>query len=420
MKKLFLMFFILTILISGCSVNMGEKSDDNENTNVDIKNNDTNKDIPVNENEKEKSIEDMISEQIEVMSLDEKIGQLLISGFEGPEISQRERELIETYKIGGFILFQRNIISYEQTLRLLNSLKDLNSNNKIPLLLSIDEEGGRVSRLDKIFKNLEPVSNLGLKNNEKLAFEYGQIQALKLLALGFNLNFSPVLDVNSNPKNVVIGNRAISDDPEKVALLGTQIFKSMMESGIIPVGKHYPGHGDTLLDSHYNMPIITKSKNELEKVEFLPFKKAIKNGIPGLMVGHLYLEALSNEPASLSTEIITDILRKEQDFDGVVFSDDLTMGAISDTYDIGDAAVKFIKAGGDIALICHNDDNIFRVINSIEDALAEGQITQYELDEKVFRILNLKKRFNLEDQSTVAIDIDGLNNKINKYLEEGE
>ena len=409
MKKLVFLILILTIFISGCTVtniNGGKKEENSDKVSI--------------ENNIKESIEDEIWTLINNMSVDEKIGQLLITGIENLEISEREIELIESHKIGGFILFKRNIVNYEQTLGLVNTLKELNKNNKIPLFLSIDEEGGRVSRLYELFNNLPPASDLGLKNNQESAFEFGQIQAFKLLALGFNLNFSPVLDVNSNPENEVIGDRAISDDPEKVALLGTQIFKAMMESGIIPVGKHYPGHGDTLQDSHYNMPIISKSKTELEEVELVPFKYAIKNNIPGIMVGHLYIEALSDMPASLSAEIITDLLRNEQGFEGLVFSDDLTMGAISETYDIGDAAVKFLIAGGDIALICHGEDNIFGVISSIKEALAEEQITQSDLDEKLFRILSIKNSFDLNNNPTNAVDVEGLNNRINKFLGLGE
>lgn len=408
MKKLFFLLLSLIIFLVGCSVNIQGKENSEEN----IYKTSLGEDII-------EVVEDEIQFIISNMSLDEKIGQLVIAGIENLEITDRERELIQTYKIGGFVLFKRNIIDYEQTLGLLNSLKKINT-NKIPLFLSIDEEGGRVSRLDNIFINLPPVSNLGIKNNEKLAFDYGNLQASKLLALGFNLNFSPVLDVNSNTENKIIGDRAISENPEKVALLGRQIFKSMMESGIVPVGKHYPGHGDTLLDSHYNLPLITKSLDELEEVEFIPFKYAIKNDIPGLMIGHLYLENLSQMPASLSFEVITDLLRNEHGFKGLVFSDDLTMGAISETYDIGTATVKFLKAGGDVALICHGEDNIFRVINYIKEAIAKKQITEAELDEKLYRIISIKDEFKLNNNPTEPIDVEKLNNKINKYVERGE
>lgn len=411
MNRLLFYYIIVSIFVSGCSVNM------TNGDNVLGKDNNT---LPDNDKEKEEVIVDETKNLILNMSLDEKIGQLLITGLEYTEMSDRERNLIQSHKIGGFILFKRNIEDYEQTRELIDSLKRTNSNNKVSLFLSIDEEGGRVSRLNNIFNKMPPVSYLGVKNSKNLAFQYGQIQASKLLALGLNLNFSPVLDVNSNPENKVIGDRAISNNPEIVASLGMQISEAMMESSIIPVGKHYPGHGNTQEDSHYSLPIISKSKIELEEVELLPFKNAIDNGIPGLMIGHLYLEDLSDMPASLSSEIITEMLRKEQGFKGIVFSDDLTMGAISETYSIGEATVKFLIAGGDIALICHGEDNIYQVISSIKEALVKKQITESELDEKLYRIISVKNRFNLNKNATHAMDIEEINIRINKYLEQGE
>ena len=373
----------------------------------------------VKELSKEVTLEDEIRDLISNMTIDEKVGQLIIGGFENTQVSENEIKLIESYKLGGLILFKRNIINYDQTLDLLNELKSINSKNKLPLFLSIDEEGGRVSRLSDIFKNLKPASSLGL-NKESLAYKYGQVQALKLKALGLNLNFSPVLDVNSNPNNPVIGDRAISEDPQIVALMGKEVFTGMVDEGIIPVGKHYPGHGDTNLDSHYKLPSINKSLDQLKKLELLPFVHAIRNDIPGLMVGHLYLEAISKDPASLSKEVISDLLRKDQKYEGLVFSDDLTMGAISENYKIEEGVIKFLKAGGDVALICHGSDNIYKAIEGIKNALGQGQILESQVDEKLFRIIRVKKQFNLKDAPNNFEDIKLINDRILKYLDQGE
>lgn len=356
---------------------------------------------------------DPIDELIKEMTLEEKIGQLLIVGIEGPEISDHDRSQILDNKVGGFIFFSRNIDNKTQVLTLLNSLKESNKDNKIPLFLSIDEEGGVVSRLSNIFKNLVDVAQLGHKNNDILSFDYGEIQGLKLSNLGFNINFAPVLDVNSNPNNPVIGRRAIDSQPSIVAQQGVALIKGLQSSNIITAAKHFPGHGDTDVDSHFELPLVDKSYEELKELELIPFKAAIDNGVDMVMVAHILFPQIDdNYPASISKSIINDILREELKYKGVVISDDITMGAIIDNYSIEEASIKFLQSGGDILLVCHGVDNPTLVINRIKQAIDNGEINIEEIDKKVYRILEIKNKYKIFDIETLDSDIEDINSRV--------
>ena len=344
------------------------------------------------------SREDLLMEAVQGMTLEEKIGQLLMAGFEGQEITERESSLIQEYHIGGFIFFGRNITDEEGTRGLIGDLKSLNGGSPVPLLIGVDEEGGAVTRLSGIFGNLPPQSRLGESGDPDLAYQYGSIQGEKLLRLGFNVNFSPVLDVDSNPDNPVIGNRSISPEPKVVAELGVQVWKGMADQGIIPVGKHYPGHGDTDVDSHTLLPVIQKSEEQLQSTELVPFKTSIQEGIPAMMVGHLLIPSLDDRAASLSSPIMEKLLREELGFGGVLFSDDLTMGAITESMTVSEAAVEFLAAGGDIALICHGETNVVEAFEAIERAVGEESLSEEEIDKKLVRIIRLKEDFGMEDR----------------------
>jgi beta-N-acetylhexosaminidase len=370
---------------------------------------------PIEEEEEVKI--DTIEEKIKGMSLEEKIGQLLIVGIEETTIEEDTIKLIEDYKVGGFILFSRNIKDEHQTLELLNSLKEANSNNDIPLFLSIDEEGGRVSRLPKSFAKLPEAKKIGDINNKDFSFKYGKILGERVKLLGFNMDFAPVLDINSNPKNPVIGNRAFGSTIDVVVDNGLKVMEGIQSTGVIPSIKHFPGHGDTDMDSHVNLPKIEKDIDELESIELVPFKKAIDDGVDMVMVAHILFPKIDSEhPSTMSKEIIDGILRERLDFKGVVISDDLTMGAIVKNYSLENAVVSFLKAGGDIALVCHGKDNPNKVIEKIKEALDEGILGEEEINEKVYRILKLKEKYNIEDNLIDAIDLDRLNEDTQELL----
>ncbi|HBI27489.1 MAG TPA: beta-N-acetylhexosaminidase, partial [Peptococcaceae bacterium] len=297
---------------------------------------------------------DPIKEQLDSLTLKEKIGQMVIVGIEGEQISDSERQMIKENHVGGIILFKRNIQNANQMLSLINELKKTNSPNKIPLFLSIDEEGGIVTRMPDEINKLPASAKVGEKNDSDLAFQIGEVLGQELNSFGLNMNFAPVLDINSNPNNPVIGERAFGTTPEIVSKLGIQTIKGIQSQNVISVVKHFPGHGDTSVDSHVGLPSVNRDLDRLSNFELKPFASAIQNGADAVMIAHILLPKIdANHPASLSQTVITDILRNDLQFDGVVLTDDMTMGAIVNNYDLGEAAVESINAGSDIVLVCH-------------------------------------------------------------------
>jgi len=390
---------VLTFILSSCTRSQEEIREGplNQYNNKPIK-------------ELEEETVDPIIKLIEDMDLEQKIGQLFIIGFNGTSMKPWIKDMIREYYIGGFILFKDNMSSIEQTLELLNSLKEENKNNPIPLFLSIDEEGGRVHRLPKSFLNMPTAKQIGDINNENISFQYGKILAKRIKALGFNMDFAPVMDINSNPKNPVIGDRAFGSNRDIVSHNGIQVMEGIRSENIISVIKHFPGHGDTSIDSHWDLPIINKDIKELKELELTPFLKGIESGVDGIMIGHIMFPKIDNTyPATLSKEIITNLLRKELSFEGVIISDDMSMGAIAKNYTIEDAAIKYLKAGGDILLLCHGEENPIIVMERIKEEVEKGRITEEEIDEKVYRILKLKEKYNISNDTIQKIDVQSIN-----------
>lgn len=371
-----------------------------------------------NTNEKILEEQDKITEEIANMTIEEKIGQLFIFGFSGGEIDGYIIDLIKEDYIGGFILFKENIKSVEQGVDILNKLKEANRNNKIPLFLAIDEEGGRVSRLPKPFLKMPSPKMIGNINDKDISFQYGKIQGSRLRTLGFNMNFAPVMDINSNPNNPVIGDRAFGSTVDRVVDNSIQVMEGIRAEKIIPVIKHFPGHGDTKTDSHIDLPIVNKTIDEVEKLELIPFAKGIEGGADSIMIGHILFPELDDtNPATLSNTIINNILREKLSFDGVIISDDMTMGAITKSYSMEDAVIKFFQAGGDIALICHGDKEQLSVLDRVKEELEKGNIKEEDIDEKVYRIIKLKRKYEINDNIIYKADIEKVNMKTRKFLD---
>jgi beta-N-acetylhexosaminidase len=362
-------------------------------------------------------IVDPIKDQIKNMTPDEKIGQMVIVGIDGYENNDNSKQLIEKYKVGGFIFFSRNIENPTQFLTLVNSLKTVNMMNKTPLFFSIDEEGGRVSRMPKEILNLPTSKSIGKIDNPDFSYKIGGLIGEELKLFGLNMDFAPVLDINSNPQNPVIGERAFGSKADTVSKLGVQTMKGVQSKNIISVVKHFPGHGDTAVDSHIGLPTVENDLRRLESFELLPFAQAINNDADAVMVAHIMLPKIDPEnPSSFSKKIITDILRTNLNFDGVVITDDMTMGAISNNYDIGEAAVKSINAGTDIVLVCHYYDKEVAVINAIKNALDDGTISEDRIDQSVYRVLALKNKYALSDGIIKTINVKSINDKIRETL----
>lgn len=407
-NKYLMLLLILILMITSCKKDNG-KINDNEKNNDDMV-----QENPTNDENKIDKIEEMIKN----MTIEEKIGQLIIVGKEGLEINEDDIYQMEVNKVGGFIFFSRNIDNESQVLNMLNGLKENNSSNKIPLFLSIDEEGGRVSRLSKIYKKLPTPKKLGEVNNKELSIEYGKILGLSLKELGFNLDFAPVLDINSNPKNPVIGDRSFGNTAHKVINNGLSVMEGIHSQGIISSVKHFPGHGDTSVDSHLDLPRIDKSLDELESLELVPFREAINKNADMIMVAHILFSQLdAYYPASMSADIINGLLRNKLNYNGVIVSDDMTMGAITKNYSIEEGAIKFLKGGGDIILVCHGRDNPSIVIDAIKKGIDEGEISIDEIDRKLYRILSLKDKYNLKDDKIENIGINNVIKKIDELYE---
>ena len=385
LKKRFLLLF-LVFLLTGC----GYKKDNEINNSItnDEKENINGTDEIMRE-EKEP-----IDDKINSMTLDEKIGQMIITGFDGSEYNDDMDRLINEYKVGGVILFARNIEDSNQMIELTRALQE--NNNNIPLFISIDEEGGRVSRLPDDIEKFPAAFDIGLINNDQTAYENGKEIGYTLKRLGINLDYAPVLDIYSNLNNTVIGDRAFGTEESIVSKMGIATMKGIEDAGVIPVIKHFPGHGDTEVDSHYGLPIVYKTLEELRNFEFIPFVKAIKNGCDVIMVSHIILNEIdSSNPASLSKIVINDILRRDMNFDKVVITDDMSMGAITSIMSIEEACIKSIEAGCDILLLGNAYEEIEQVINSIKLKLYNGEISEEQINKSVKRILELKKKYNM-------------------------
>lgn len=362
--------------------------------------------------------EDALTQMINQMSIEEKIGQLVFAGISGTQMSEETKTLIHKYHVGGIILFAPNLENPDQSLELLNQIKDENDSNDLPIFLGVDQEGGRVERLPSL-EGLPSYIEIASRDSDQFAFDIGKLLAEQLHAFGFNLNFAPVLDVNSNPNNPVIGDRSFGSDPEIVRTLGIQMMHGMQDQNIITAVKHFPGHGDTSVDSHFELPEVNKSIEELQKLELIPFKNVIEDGADLVMAAHILLPQIDSEfPVSMSEKVITGILRDRLEFDGVVITDDMTMQAITNHFEIGQAAVNSIKSGADIILMAHDYDGLVSVFDSLKEAVETGEITEERMNESVRRIIQLKWEYDIADEQVEFIDIEGLNESIKQVLDE--
>jgi beta-N-acetylhexosaminidase len=335
------------------------------------------------------------------MSLDEKIGTMIIAGVEGTNPTNKTKWMIQDQHVGGIIFYKNNIKSQEQFVSYVNALKKWNQQNPSPLFISIDEEGGKVSRLPGI-KKIPTAMSIGEKQDLAYAQNIGTYIGNASKSMGINMDYAPVLDINSNPNNPVIGDRSYGTTSKQVSDVGRAVMKGIQSTGIIPVIKHFPGHGDTSIDSHLNLPIVYKSLKQLQSFEWKPFEDAIHEGADAVMVAHILFPKMDDKyPASLSPTIITDQLRNTIGFQGVVITDDLTMGAISQNYKIDKAAVHAVQAGSDILLIAHGYDNVSNVVSALKTSINNGEITEDRINESVLRILMLKEKYNLTDQEVV-------------------
>ncbi|SFF83086.1 beta-N-acetylhexosaminidase [Halobacillus alkaliphilus] len=346
-------------------------------------------------------------------SIEQKVSQTLYIGIEGLTLSNQEKEMISQAQVGGVILLGRNVENAPQLKNLVDSIRQANANNPTPLFLGIDEEGGRVSRIpDSAIMNLPASKKIGNTMDPQLARKTGRLLAEKVKAFGFNMNFSPVLDVVNNPNNQVIGDRSFGETPELVRKMGIPAMQAIQSARVIPVVKHFPGHGNTSVDSHYDLPVVDQSIEDLQDFEWIPFQTAVEQGADAIMTAHILFPELDEKyPATLSKTIITDVLREQLDFNGLVITDDMAMGAISNNYGTSEAAVLSIEAGADMVLL--TDTSQFQSVkDSLTKAVRDGQIPESQLNTSVTRILQKKETYKLSESYEDTEEISQLNKQI--------
>lgn len=291
-------------------------------------------------------------------------------GIPGPTLDAPTRAFLTEYPVGGVILFKRNVRSAAQLKKLVTALHATGPG--VEPLIGIDHEGGRVHRLPKPFTHFPAAGRLGSEQNAEAV---GRAMGRELSAVGIDLDFAPVLDVWSNPRNQVIGDRAFATTPADAAARALALARGLLRGGVLPCGKHFPGHGDTLGDSHFVLPTVRKSRAELSRVELPPFRAAIRAGLPALMTAHVVYPALDpKRPATLSARISRDLLRRELRFRGVLFSDDLEMQAVASRRKPGACAVEALRAGCDMLLVCLSLDVAREAIDGVEQAVARGRL----------------------------------------------
>ena len=332
---------------------------------------------------------------IKEMTLKEKLGQLIIAGFNGYEYNEHLKTLIEEYKVGNIILFSRNIKNIDQLITLNKKIfSEIEKNTGNIPFITIDQEGGMVTRIMDGATFCPGNMTLTATNNSDNAYRIGKIMGDELTHLGINMNLAPSLDVNNNPENPVIGVRSYGDNPKTVSEYGNKYIKGLQEKGVIATAKHFPGHGDTNVDSHLGLPMITHTLKELEEVELVPFKSAIKNGVDAIMSAHIVFSEIdkSGLPGTLSKVILNDLLREKLNFKGLIVSDCMQMKAIDDQYTTERGTLMGIKAGLDMACISHDLEKQVGALKLIEKAIEKGEISEDLIDEKVERILSYKEK----------------------------
>ena len=328
----------------------------------------------------------------------ERVGQLVIAGFDGPTIPVELWNIAREFELGGLILFSRNIEAPLQIAEQAYAAKQFKQ--ELPMWVSVDQEGGRVQRFRNPCTIWPPLATLGRCGDERLAVTFANALALELRATGVSMNFAPVLDVATNSDNPVIGDRAIGEHVKDVSRLGQVIVSAIQACGVAACGKHFPGHGDTSTDSHLCLPVVELEEPRLREVELDPFRSAIGAGVSALMTAHVSYPALDDEyPATLSSSIVGALLRDELCFEGLVMTDDMEMGAIANNYDPIDASVRAVAAGCDVLLLCGADHGRHvSIIEGIIHAVEDGTLPEKRIEDALSRQRRVKEKFLREDR----------------------
>lgn len=338
-------------------------------------------------------------EQLQSLSLRQKVAQLFMVGFDGLQPNAAIKEMLREHQIGGVILFRRNVASPAQVAALTLHLQQINAEKgRVPLLIGTDQEGGMVMRIEEGLTPLPSAMAFKTAGSEADCEALTCVANAELKSLGININFAPVLDINNNPLNPVIGVRAYGETAAEVNQYGLAALRGIQAAGMAATGKHFPGHGDTAVDSHVGMPVVAHERARLDQVELAPFKAAFAAGMDALMTAHVAFPAIEADltiPATLSQAVLTGLLRSEMGFQGVVITDCLEMDAIAKGVGTVAGAVQAIKAGADIVLISHTPAKQSAALVAVMAAIEQGEISLARLDEAVLRVLTLKQRYQM-------------------------
>lgn len=327
-----------------------------------------------------------------------KVGQRFMVGFRGHEASRDVKRLIRDFGAGSVILFARNVDAPEQLAELVRELQETarDAGHDLPLLVAVDQEGGRVARLKEPWTRWPPLRAVGQAGSEDHARGMGAALAEELRACGIRCDFAPVMDVDTNPNNPVIGDRSFGGDPEQVGRLGVAMIRGLQEKGVAACAKHFPGHGDTDVDSHLELPAVDHSLSRLHDVELRPFQKAVEAGVAAVMSAHVVVRELDDKlPATLSPRVIDELLRKQLKFEGVVFTDDMDMKAVAKHWPPAQAALLAAKAGCDVLSYCASHDAQVEALEGLIRAHEAQEISTVAMDDACERVKRLKERFLL-------------------------
>ncbi|MBQ9243269.1 MAG: beta-N-acetylhexosaminidase [Proteobacteria bacterium] len=326
----------------------------------------------------------------EKISLKHAVGQLIVAGFEGTRLPIPLIGALTKGEVGGVILFARNFESREQICELTRQIHAIES--PYPIWVAVDQEGGKVQRIGEKYGSATIPAALDIaQTTPENAHDIARATADDLKSLGFDINFAPVLDIHTNPDNPIIATRAFGKTPEQVIKFALPTMRGLMEGGIIPCGKHFPGHGDTSTDSHTDLPLVTHSLDRLRSVEFKPFKAAIDAGIPMIMSAHIVMQGLGERfPSTLSPKVMHDLLRAELGFEGVIVSDDLEMDAIIDSFSTQKAVLLGLRAGVDMFLVCRSQYLWLPLCKQIVEHAKTDPSLESRIYESARRVLKLK------------------------------
>lgn len=352
------------------------------------------------------------------LSLTEKVGQMFLIGLDGYAADETIMELIQTYKIGGFVINENNVQSAEQLLRLTNSLKTMNAGNEVPLIIAISQEGGRVNVIPNEIRKIPAIKYISESADKSLIYETANLMGRIIKSFGFNMNFWPILDLGGAVDGRPLSDRCISNNPTIISSYSAQMINGLNDAGIIAIPKYFPGHGTTKnKGSNLVIPSTGKSILKLEQADLIPFKVAIENNIDGLMVGHINLSKLNLfAPATMSYKVVTKLLKEKYEYKGVVVSDDLTAACVDIQYGIKGSTRRAILAGCDLMII-KDVKKVKNVLEDIAKQIKNGNIIPQEIDLRVQKILDLKEKFNLKDEEISEIEIKKLNEEIEELIE---